>query len=396
MKAEGELSRRDVLRTGLVAAGAIALPAPLRALAIEADELDPYIVERMHAGRLPGLSIAVVSDGEQIRSRSFGRANLFRHRPVERGTLFMVASISKTVISTAALQAVEEGLFALDDDVDDHLPFPVRIPEHPGRRVTIRQLLTHTSAIRDRWSVWDDLYVPGNSPIPLGDFLAGYLVPGGEDYRRANFYPFAPGAAYRYSNIGAALAAYVIEFAAGIGFDVWCRERIFGPLRMSRAGWRLADVPAQDVAMPYRWSGTRDRYVAVRQYGYPDYPDGALRATAAHLARHFGMIMRGGAWRGTRVLRRSSVEETLRPQIPDLQHGQGLVWYRGRLGGRRVIGHNGGDKGVATMGFFDPATSIGVIALANGNWRADRGCWPLVQIVDRDFTQAERGRLAWR
>jgi CubicO group peptidase (beta-lactamase class C family) len=71
----------------------------------------------------------------------------------------MLASISKTVIATAVMQGVERALFGLDDDVNDILPFPVRTPEHPRRVITVRQLLTHTSSIRDRWPVWDDLDV---------------------------------------------------------------------------------------------------------------------------------------------------------------------------------------------------------------------------------------------
>jgi CubicO group peptidase (beta-lactamase class C family) len=59
--------------------------------------------------------------------------------------------------------------------------------------------------------VWDDLYSQGDSPIGLGEFLEGYLVPGGEDYRAGNFYGFAPGKNYRYSNVGASLAAYLVE-----------------------------------------------------------------------------------------------------------------------------------------------------------------------------------------
>jgi CubicO group peptidase (beta-lactamase class C family) len=391
----GGITRRDLLVAGGAAATGVAL-RPLRALAADPlptlttpSRLERFIGDRMDAGKLPGISAAIVRDGEVAWARGFGWANVRHDRPVERGTVFMLASVSKTVVCTAVLQAVEDGLFALDDDVNDALPFPVRVPTHPKRAITARHLLTHTSGIRDRWAVWDDLYSDGDSPIGLGEFLEGYLVPGGEDYRAANFYDVRPGTAYHYSNIGASLAAFLVEAAAGIGFDDWCESRIFGPLGMTTAGWHLTDVGTDDVAMPYRWSHDRERYLAYGQYGYPDYPDGALRTSARQLGHHLGMVMNDGEWRGVRVLSEDSVRELRRSQIPDIVSGQGLIWYRFHLHGRRLLGHNGGDIGVATVAFFEPATGIGVVVLANGNWRRDGLRWPLQQIMERLFDDAD-------
>jgi CubicO group peptidase (beta-lactamase class C family) len=382
------ITRRELLVAGGVAAAGVAL-RPVSSLAGLADDpLTSFVRDRMAAGRMPGIGAAVVLGDEVTWARGFGFANLRRRERVRRDTLFMLASISKTVICTAVLQAVEDGLLDLDADVNGVLPFPVRLPSHPWRPITARHLLTHSSGIRDRWHVWDDLYVRGDSPIGLGEFLEGYLVPGGEDYRRANFYPVVPGTTYHYSNVGASLAAFLVEAASGIGFDEWCRDRIFLPLDMTRAGWHLADVPAHDVAMPYRWSPDRGRYIALGQYGYPDYPDGALRTTAKQFAFHMGMVMNGGTWNGVRVLDRASVRELRRIQLPRIENAQGLIWYRFHLHGRTLWGHNGGDSGVATVAFFEPDTHTGVVVLANGNWRREGGRWPLQQIMERLFDRA--------
>jgi CubicO group peptidase (beta-lactamase class C family) len=381
--------RRRVLTAGLVAAGTVMVPR-LDGLAVDAPVragLDAEIRRLMRLGKLPGVSAAVLVGRDVVWARGFGFGHLGRRDPVRPSTIFMLASISKTFVATAVMQAVEQGLFGLDDDVHDVLSFPVRTPEHPRRAITARHLLTHTSAIRDRWSVWDDLYADGDSTIALGDFLEDYLVPGRPEYRRTNFYDTVPGARYRYSNVGAALAAYLVEAASGQGFDDWCADRIFGPLGMDRAGWHLADVPAADVAMPYRWSPAEDRFVAIGQYGYPDYPDGALRTTAPQLARHFGMTMHAGRWEGVRVLERASVREMLRWQVPHTVPGQGLIWYRVRGRHRTLIGHTGGDKGVATTAFFDPHRDVAVIVLSNGNWRRAEGRWPLSQIMHRLFDE---------
>ena len=283
--------------------------------------LDRTIRELMAAGRLPGLSTAVVRAGEVVWSHAWGMANIAAGRRVTPDTLFMLASVSKTVVATAVLQAIEDGLLDLDTHVNDVLPFPVRHPVHPNRAITVRQLLTHTSSIRDNWNLLTASYVTGDATMELRTFLRRYLSPGGADLAPNNFYAFGPGRSYRYANVGADLAAFLVEAAAGIGFDAWCERRIFAPLAMDRAGWHLAGLPRREIAMPYTWAGNKNAYVPTGHYGYPDYPDGALRTTAPELARHLGMVIGGGSWHGHRLLTEATVRELRRDQ--ELEPGPG-------------------------------------------------------------------------
>jgi len=383
----GHVRRRDVLIAGAVGAGTL-LVDPLRTLAGQPAGLDHAVRELMSAGRLPGLSAAVVRGSEVVWSRAWGLANIAAGRRVTPDTLFMLASVSKTVIATAVLQAIEEDLFELDTDVNDVLPFSVRNPVHPGVPITVRELLTHTSSIRDNWNLLIDSYVEGDAAMELGRFLRRYLAPGGVDLAPNNYYAFGPGRSYRYANVGASLAAYLVEAASGIGFDTWCERRIFAPLGMDRAGWHLAGLPRRDVAMPYGWAGAKNTYVPYGQYGYPDYPDGALRTTASQLARHLAMVMNGGSWHGHRLLSAATIRELRRDQIPDLEPDQGLIWFGLQRAGRSLFGHDGGDDGVATVCFFDPEADVGVVALANGNWRTVKGDYALYLIMDRLFDAA--------
>ena len=89
------------------------------------------------------------------------------------------------------------------------------------------------------------VYVIGDAAMPLGTFLRRYLTVGGADYTAHNYCGFGPGRSYLYCNVGAALAAFLVEAASGIRFDDWCEERIFAPLGMTRAGWHLAGLPAR-------------------------------------------------------------------------------------------------------------------------------------------------------
>jgi CubicO group peptidase (beta-lactamase class C family) len=390
VRSTGLLTRREVLRAGGLAGIAALVATPVGARTFARTELDQFVRERMRAGRLPGLAASVVRDGRIAWSGAYGWAHIRAERRVRLDTPFMLASVSKTVLATAVMQGVEDGVLDLHADVNDVLPFRVRLPDHPRRPITTWHLLTHTSGIRDRWSVWDDLYSQGDSTMPLGVFLRRYLEPGGRYYREGNFYSFAPGQEYRYGNIAASLAAYVLEVAAGKGFDEWCEDRIFYPLAMARTAWHLDDLPRRDVAMPYRWSAARERYVAYGHYGYPDYPDGALRASAPDVARHLLMFMGDGTLDGVRLLRPDTAREMRRSQVPEVVDGQGLIWYRSHRRGRALIGHNGGDYGVATVAFYDPDAESGVVVLGNGNWRRDAGRWPLMQIMDGLFERAGR------
>ena len=103
-----------------------------------------------------------------------------------------------------------------------------------------------------------------------------------------------------------------------------------------------------------------------------------------------GMVMNGGGWNGVRILSTESVQEIRRSQIPGIEGGQGLIWYRFGFHGRSLVGHNGGDQGVATVAFFEPATGIGVAVLGNSNWRKDGNRWPLQEIMQRLFEDAPR------
>jgi CubicO group peptidase (beta-lactamase class C family) len=183
-------------------------------------------------------------------------------------TIFMLASISKTVMSVAVMQAVEDGLLDLDAGVDDVVPFAVRNPQHPRDPITLRMLLTHTSSIRDDWPTIIPFYSHGDSTIPFGSYLRRHLDPGGDLYRADRSYSeWKPGARHDYCNLAAALAGFLVEAASGTPFDRWCDERIFAPLRMDRTDRHLAGLDRTQIAMPYHWKD--GSFVAYGQYGYP-------------------------------------------------------------------------------------------------------------------------------
>ena len=319
-------------------------------------------------------------------SAGAGWADIERGIPTSRDTVFQLASVSKTVTCAGIMTLVEDGVLDLDADINRYLPFDVHVPAAPDVQITMRTLLTHTSAIRDRWQIWGTptsdptLYFHGDSPISLGDFCRSYFTVDGSEYRpKQNFFARAPGAVYTYSNLAVALAGYVAEWVSGTDFNTLCKQRILAPLGMSDSGYRLADIHTTDLAMPYSDKGA---FRPIYQYGYPDYPDGALRTSAVHLARWLGAFMNGGSFQGDRVLAEATVREIRRNQIPDVvSWRQGLIWFQERTWGFPILGHDGGDFGESARMFFRQDRNVGVVTLTNAYLDARK--WPAFTEIER-------------
>jgi CubicO group peptidase (beta-lactamase class C family) len=326
--------------------------------------LDDYIRTQMETAHIPGLAACVIYDGDIVWAKGYGWADIEEGRRVTPDTDFMLASVSKTIVATAAMQQVEAGRLTLDGDVNSVLPFSVRNPTYPDDPITLFQLLTHTSSIDDYWPTLRGNYdYSGDSDIALRDFCEGYLVPGGSYYDPTDYFPAAPGSRYSYSNMGATLAALLVEEATGTPFDRYCDDNIFAPLRMNRTSWMLADLKTKTLAMPYRYDRTADCYRPYGHYGYPDYPDGQLRSSVSQLGRFLALYSNDGVYRGVRLLDEETVRRVLAPQVDPLEPGQGLIWYESGS----LTGHNGGDFGVRTEMYFDPETGAGAIVLTNSN-----------------------------
>ena len=206
---------------------------------VDPETLDSIIISTLEQYHIPGLSALIIKNDETVWSRNYGYANVELNRSVEDSTLFLMASISKTIVATAIMQFWEADSFDLDDNINDYLQpdFQVINPNHPNDTITFKMLMTHTSSINDNNSILNPLLTCGDSPVPLDSFLINYFTPGGIYYSTANFTGSTPGSTYNYTNAGACLLAYLVEKLSGMSFDQYCRENIFDPLDMDETSW---------------------------------------------------------------------------------------------------------------------------------------------------------------
>ena len=374
------------------------------------QELVNLIESIINSNNVPGVSVAVLKSDQIVWSKSFGMANIEQNIPVSDSTMFMLASVSKTVTATALMQLWEDGMIDLDIDINNYLPFEVKHPDYLNIPITAKMLLAHTSGIKDNWGVMN--YYDGDSNLSLGYYLEEYLNVNGSLYNQnANFTNQQPGTNFNYSNIGAALIGYLVESISMQPFNEYCNEYIFEPLNMD-SRWFLSELDTNNIAIPYQVSGgsgnncydigcgTFDgnnpcqcddacvyygdccddyqevcgedgtgsgdvEFNPIGHYGYSDYPSGQLRSSASDLAKFAILYTNGGVYNNIRILDSETVDFIKDIPYPIVNSQQGIIWYYKNQNGRTLFGHNGGDLGVITELFISLADQIGVIVLSN-------------------------------
>jgi CubicO group peptidase (beta-lactamase class C family) len=327
------------------------------------DDVDQFMESRRLVMDVPGLAAGVITSDGLEWGGYYGTYD--GENPVSEDTVFMIASISKTVIGTAAMQLWEQGYFELDDDINDYLDFEVRNPSYPEVPITFRHLMTHFSSITDRYPVYIDLYTieegGGDSPWGLGEFLQEYLAPDGQFYDAGNYNDFAPGSEFDYSNYGAALLAHLVEVLSGEEYSSYCRKHIFNPLDMDNTYYLLANIPASEteLAVPF------ENGEALPHYSYPDYPAGALRTTIGDISKFaaFYLDPSSGA-----LLEPATIELMFGEygESEDFGEGQmGLIWVHMDWMLFKAVGHTGGDPGVDTTLLLFPEDDYGIVLFMN-------------------------------
>ena len=147
----------------------------------------------------------------------------------------------------------------------------------------------------------------------------------------------------------AALAAYLAEAKAETSFETLCQKGVFEPLGMQGSSFRLKGMDQAKIAMPYGFKKKTGVFKPLGHHGYLDFPSGTLRVTAPHLAHFLLSFIGDGQLDGDRVLKAETVREMRKVAFPKADSKQGLVWYFDKLGGSKVMGHDGSDPGVAAI-----------------------------------------------
>ncbi|WP_412468687.1 serine hydrolase domain-containing protein [Pedobacter sp. KLB.chiD] len=334
--------------------------------------IDSVMIKRMSESGIVGLCAAIIVDNKVVWKKGYGFSDQQTHAAFTTSTLMNIASVSKTVTGACLMKAVEQGKLSLDEDINNYLPFKIQNPYFPEAKIKLRNLATHTSGLTDRYPFYtDSLYFNGkDSPQVLGDFLQQYFVPGGPYYSKENFLDHKPGTFREYSNIGAALAGYIVEIRTGQKLNKYSKRYLFNPLNMDDTGWFLSEIDLKKHTKLYEKKD--DKIQEIPLYGCTTYPDGGVRSSVDDLSHFLICLLNDGRYQNKQVLKKETVKEMLRFQFDETNTpgnvkpktlNSGIFWAT-KMGATR-IGYNGSDPGVRVFMLSDLNKEVAVILFIN-------------------------------
>jgi CubicO group peptidase (beta-lactamase class C family) len=332
-------------------------------------DFDRFIQDGLARVKVPGLGVAMIRKDRTLFAGGYGFADVKNRVAVTSDSAFHMASVSKLVTATAMMQLQEAGLYQLDDPIGPHLDFEVVNPAFPNRPITFRHLYTHTSSISDEVEdATSTFQIAGDPTLPLREFLAGYLSPGGRWYDpKKTFTDAAPGETWQYSNVGIGLLGYLAGRVGLVPLDPFTKQRLFDPLQMHNTSWKISGIHKQ-LAKPYEYAA--NEFKELPPTGYPDWPAGMLRSSPRDFSRFLTIFTNEGGVDGKRYLKNETLHTFLdATPIPTSTKGvsyqQGLVWEIRGMGDDMIVEHAGIDPGTTTLASVKPNKGTAALVFAN-------------------------------
>jgi serine beta-lactamase-like protein LACTB len=323
-------------------------------------KIESTIANFMAASKTPGISVAVVQDGEFVWSAGFGMADLENSVPATSQTVYRLGSISRSITATAAMELWEHGKLDLDFPVQKYCP---AFPQKPWP-VTTRQLLGHLAGIR-YYHVPELPYSQSQSDLEVGNtrhFENG--IEAGLKFFADDPLVAKPGTHFNYSTQGYTLVGCAIEGASGEKYADYVREHVLVP-----AGMLQTDPDDRLAVIPLRTRFySKDKSGAVVNAEFLDssykVPGGGWLSSAPDMARFAVAIL------NDRVIKRATRDIMWTPQIPSDGLGRmvyGLGWQAGTTGDVGDVGHGGSQQGTSTMMLIAPDARASVAVLINSD-----------------------------
>jgi len=314
-------------------------------------QIESAIAKFMSANSVPGVSVAVVENGENEWSQGYGMSDLENFVPATSRTLYRLASISKPLTATAAMQLWERGKLDLDAPVQKYCPaFPQK--EWP---ITTRQLLGHLAGIRHyRSDSQDDLEV-GNTKH-FNDGIEAGLKFFANDPLVAK-----PGTKFSYSTQGFTVAGCAIEGASGEKYVDFVRKNIFTPAGMNST---VADDRFAVILSRTRFYH-KDESGRVLNADFLDssykIPGGGWLSSAEDMSRFEVAVL------SDKLIHRATRDVMWTPlkTADGSKNDYALGWGTGKELGIVDVGHGGGQQGTSTFIMLVPERRAGVVVLTN-------------------------------
>ena len=339
------------------------------------NEIESTITRFVAANKIPGLSVAIVENGEFVWAGGFGVADLENSVPVTSQTLFRLGSLSKPLTAVGTMELWEAGKLNLDAPVQKYCPaFPDK-----GVVITTRELLGHLAGIRHYHS--ESIEDPEVSNITHFDDP----IQGGLRFFKNDPLLSSPGTQFHYSTQGYTLVGCVIEGSSKQKYVDYMQQSVFLQAGMTRT---RVDDRYQIIPGRTRFY-QKDKSGRVVNADFLDssykIPGGGWLSSAEDMA-HFEVALLAD-----KLVKQSTLDLMWKPSKPSisLKGGYGLGWGGFTENGIRYVGHSGGQQGTSTNLLIAPEKKSAVVVLINmENVSADRLSKQLLQIVLQNGTSA--------
>lgn len=310
------------------------------------DSVDTMLDRLVRADAFSGV-VVVAKDGKPIYQRAVGLADRRWNVPNRVDTRFNIASIGKMFTAVAVAQLVQQGKLSYDDTLAKLLPeYPSR---DIARRISVRQLLSHTSGIAQGFD-FDRSFRRGLRTVKQ------YLPTTDSDSLH-----FEPGTRLEYSNYGYLLLGAIVERASGRDYYDYVREHVYGPAGMTRSDSYELDTEPANLATGYMDAPGGERRSNVFMLPVKGVPSGLGYATALDLVR-FQQALTSKVLLDSASL--AQVWTGVKPYSdPNSEYGFGFIVSR--YNGTRIIGHGGGWVGITNKFDMYPDLGYTVVILSN-------------------------------
>jgi CubicO group peptidase (beta-lactamase class C family) len=317
-------------------------------------QIDAAVSRFMASTHIPGLSVAVVENGEYEWAQGFGFADLENNVPASEHTLYRLGSISKSLTAVAALQLWERGKLDLDVPVQKYCP---AFPEKPWP-ISTRQVLGHLGGIRHYKAGENQEDLEGGNTKHFDD-----PIQAGLNFFKDDPLVAQPGTSFHYSTQGYTLVGCVIEGASGAKYLDFMRQNLLIPAQMeqTQADNRFAIIPYRTRFYQKKDSG------AVLNADFLDssykIPGGGWLSSAEDMAKFEVAIL------NDKLIRRATRDLMWTPLKPSNSsedtYGLGWGWDTHNEHGVAGVGHTGGQQGTSTAFVIAPDQREGVVVLTN-------------------------------
>jgi CubicO group peptidase (beta-lactamase class C family) len=329
-------------------------------------KIDAFIAAGMQEKRIPGVELAVVQNDQVVHLRGFGRAN-DEGMPVAPQTPFMIGSATKSITALAVMQQVEAGKVQLNVPVQRYLPWWRLADPIQSAKVTVADLLHHTSGISGSLGGKDWLLDPGKQNLSL--------EAGVRSFRSAPFvHPV--GTTFEYSNANYETLGLIVQTVSGEEFGAYVKRHIFLPLHMTYSTLSVEEAQQEGLQPGYSWYFGFPRPTQ-NLYSPAVGPAGMVVSTAEDLSHFLIAQMNGGRYGSTHVLSSqataamhmgdSHASFDTEGAAYDLKGNYAMGWIHGSMGGVPAIYHLGTVNNYASLLVMEPQYHLGAALLMNIN-----------------------------